>query len=222
MENNRNKIKKYIVLNKVNKLTELLRGGLDPNFEGGWPIRLGARYGNWSIVKTLIQFGADPHLLSESGASTLQLAVFSGAYWDTDKWNFLLSCCDSSQLADGAVVAVVFQNVCALKRILETKRCNLNVPTTLTGKTLEQLAKGYKLSHLLNISNMEHFHDNATSPNARRPDIRNTLTPPQTYSRNLSPSVARFFYQSASRTPVEQQRGVRVPTSSPTTNLLND
>ncbi|KAG6446298.1 hypothetical protein O3G_MSEX004387 [Manduca sexta] len=156
MENNRNKIKKYIVLNKVNKLTELLRGGLDPNFEGGWPIRLGARYGNWSIVKTLIQFGADPHLLSESG------------------------------------------------------------------KTLEQLAKGYKLSHLLNISNMEHFHDNATSPNARRPDIRNTLTPPQTYSRNLSPSVARFFYQSASRTPVEQQRGVRVPTSSPTTNLLND
>ncbi|KAI8427730.1 hypothetical protein MSG28_002162 [Choristoneura fumiferana] len=50
-----------------------------------------------------------------SSASTLQLAVFSGEHWDTDRWSFLLSCCDSSQLADGAAVAIVFHNISAFK-----------------------------------------------------------------------------------------------------------
>lgn len=67
------------------------------------------------------------------GASTLQLAVFSDQHWNSDKWTFLLSCSDSSQLADGAAVAIIFQNTAALKRIMATGRCNTNVPTTLTG-----------------------------------------------------------------------------------------
>lgn len=40
---------------------------------------------------------------------------------------------NSSQLADAAAVAVVFHNVSALQKILETGRCNTNIPTTLTG-----------------------------------------------------------------------------------------
>lgn len=67
------------------------------------------------------------------GASTLQLAVFSSAHWHTDRWNFLLSYCDSSQLGDGAAVAIIFNNIPALIKILETGRCNTNIPTTLTG-----------------------------------------------------------------------------------------
>lgn len=59
--------------------------------------------------------------------------MFSGENWNTDKWSPLLSCCDSSQLADGAAVAIIFNNVPALKKILATGRCNTNIPTTLTG-----------------------------------------------------------------------------------------
>lgn len=68
-----------------------------------------------------------------SGASTLQLAVYSGLHWDDDGWTDLLSCCDSSQLADGAAVAIIFNNIPALSKILQTGRCNTHIPTTLTG-----------------------------------------------------------------------------------------
>lgn len=74
-----------------------------------------------------------------AGASTLQLAVFSAAHWDTNNWTFLLSCCDSSQLADGAAVAIIFNNEAALTKILSTGRCNTNIPTTLTGRYLFNL-----------------------------------------------------------------------------------
>ncbi|KAI8427695.1 hypothetical protein MSG28_002146 [Choristoneura fumiferana] len=106
MEINSSIIKNSIYTDDHQKISELLSAGLDPNYEGGWPIRLAARYGSYSIVKTLLQHRANPHLLGDSGASTLQLAVFSGEHWDTDRWSFLLSCCDSSQLADGAAVAI--------------------------------------------------------------------------------------------------------------------
>lgn len=67
MESNARKIKNLIFCNKDVDFIELLRSGLDPNFEGGWPIRLAARYGYTNIVETLLKFGANPHLLSESG-----------------------------------------------------------------------------------------------------------------------------------------------------------
>lgn len=67
MENKIHKIKNLIICKNEDDFIELLRSGLDPNFEGGWPIRLAARYGCSSIVETLLQFGANPHLLSESG-----------------------------------------------------------------------------------------------------------------------------------------------------------
>lgn len=67
MENKSNKIKCLIYTKQEEEFMQLLRSGLDPNFEGGWPIRLAARYGCPSIVEALIQFGANPHLLSESG-----------------------------------------------------------------------------------------------------------------------------------------------------------
>lgn len=67
MESNTHKIKNLIYCNRENDFIELLRSGLDPNFEGGWPIRLAARYGCTTIVEQLLQFGANPHLLSESG-----------------------------------------------------------------------------------------------------------------------------------------------------------
>lgn len=67
MAHNTYNIKYLIYCKKEDEFTELLRSGLDPNFEGGWPIRLAARYGCPTIVETLIRFGANPHLLSESG-----------------------------------------------------------------------------------------------------------------------------------------------------------
>lgn len=63
----------------------------------------------------------------------MQLAVYSEEEWLHGQWDFLLSCCDSSQLADGAAVAIIFQNTAALEKILATGRCNTNIPTTLTG-----------------------------------------------------------------------------------------
>lgn len=198
-------IKNYIMLKKEKEIEEALHSGWDPNAGGGWPIRLAARYGYYSIVETLIKCGANPHLLSASGASSLQLAVYSGEHWGSDRWSFLLSCCDSSQLADAAAVAIIFNNCAALEKILKTGRCNAHIPTTLTGKTLEELAKGYKMTHLLTTSIAQvHSPDSRTllhSPNntqAYRLGTRNALTP-QTHQpqRNLSPSVARFFQQTA-------------------------
>ncbi|XP_075991529.1 uncharacterized protein LOC142986762 [Anticarsia gemmatalis] len=218
MENNSYKIK-YLILSKMEEeFIELLLSGLDPNYEGGWPIRLAARYGCTNIVETMIQFGANPHLLSESGASTLQLAVFSGEHWDTDKWSFLLSCCDSSQLADGAAVAIIFNNDAALKKILGTGRCNTNIPTTLTGKTLELLAKGYKLAHLLNPPTIQSYHEPASTISPRtsrqsRTETMDTLSPYHS-QRNLSPSVARFFHQTAGQTSLSPTRRGIVSTSS--------
>ncbi|KAJ8729525.1 hypothetical protein PYW08_001106 [Mythimna loreyi] len=222
MESKKLMIENLIYCNNDKDFRELLRSGLDPNFDGGWPIRLAARHGCTTIVETLLQFGANPHLLSASGASTLQLAVYSDQHWDTDKWTSLLSCCDSSQLADGAAVAIIFNKVQALKKILSTGRCNTNIPTTLTGKTLEGLAKGYKLTHLLNPSTTlnDNEHDTTSSRISRRinrvePD-RATLPPYQGH-RNLSPSVARFFHQTASQTCLSPSRGVLLR-SSPTSD----
>lgn len=62
-----NKIKQCIYCDNQAEMVELLNSGLDPNYEGGWPIRLAARLGSYLVVKTLIQYGANPHLLSESG-----------------------------------------------------------------------------------------------------------------------------------------------------------
>ncbi|KAL0849082.1 hypothetical protein ABMA28_013444 [Loxostege sticticalis] len=211
MENVSDKINSCIFNNDDRGFMELLNFGLDPNFEGGWPIRLAARQGSYSVVKALVQYGANPHLLSESGASTLQLAVYSGEHWLGDKWDFILSCCDSSQLADGAAVAIIFQNKAALEKIIKTGRCNTNIPTTLTGKTVEQLAAGYKLSNMLNPS--IEAQRNVTPTNSprrsgqRRTDSRSFLTPrPQQVQRNLSPSVARFFHQTSSQSALTSPR----------------
>lgn len=62
-----NKIKRNIYCDNWSEMVELLISGLDPNYEGGWPIRLAARLGSYSVVNSLLQHGADPHLLSESG-----------------------------------------------------------------------------------------------------------------------------------------------------------
>ncbi|KAH9645189.1 hypothetical protein HF086_005734 [Spodoptera exigua] len=167
MEHSKQKVKDLIHNHQEDDFIELLRAGFDPNLEGGWPIRLAARHGCTNIVEALLQFGANPHLLSESGASTLQLAVFSGEHWNTDKWTPLLSCCDSSQLADGAAVAIIFNNVMALNTILATGRCNTNIPTTLTGKTLEVLAKAYKLSEFMKTSTMNELSIPTTTATSR-------------------------------------------------------
>nr|XP_049708212.1 uncharacterized protein LOC110375468 isoform X2 [Helicoverpa armigera] len=224
MESNIHKIKNLIICKKEEEFLEILQSGLDPNFEGGWPIRLAARYGCPTIVETLLQFGANPHLLSESGASTLQLAVYSGEHWDTDKWKSLLSCCDSSQLADGAAVAIIFNNVAALKKILSTGRCNTNIPTTLTGKTVELLAKGFKLTQLLSIPTIQNQndHDETTiSPRiSRQHRAESAVLSPYHTQRNLSPSVARFFHQTASQSSLSPSRvGTLLPSSSPRTNV---
>ncbi|CAK1603304.1 unnamed protein product [Parnassius mnemosyne] len=155
MDCNRYRIKTCILEKNETDLVDLLNRGFNPNLEGGWPIRLAARHGLHSIVKLLIQYGANPHLISEAGASTLQLAVYSGSFWNSNKWDFLLSSCDSSQLADGAAVAIIFYNIAALKKIMETGRCNTHIPTSLTGKTLEELAKGYKLQNILQSSRIQ-------------------------------------------------------------------
>lgn len=62
-----NKIKNCIYCDDEREISNLLNSGLDPNYEGGWPIRLAARHGSCSVVKALIQYGANPHLLGESG-----------------------------------------------------------------------------------------------------------------------------------------------------------
>lgn len=60
-------IKNLIMFQRAKDLIEVLNSGWDPNCEGGWPIRLAARYGCYYIVETLIQNGANPHLVSDSG-----------------------------------------------------------------------------------------------------------------------------------------------------------
>ncbi|XP_063618222.1 uncharacterized protein LOC134791126 [Cydia splendana] len=204
MENKTDLIKNCIHNNDERKLSDLLSTGLDPNYEGGWPIRLAARLGAYSLVKTLLHYRANPHLLGDSGASTLQLAVFSEKHWDTDKWGFLLSCCDSSQLADGAAVAIVFHNIAAIKTILQTGRCNTHIPTTLTGKTVEQLAKGYKLDSLLTTTHTTPQSSPRVTRQNRTTSARSGATP--SHHRNLSPSVARFFDQTASQPSLTTQR----------------
>lgn len=62
-----NKIKKSIYCDNEREIIDLLNSGLDPNYKSGWPIRLAARHGAFSVVKALIQYGANPHLLSEAG-----------------------------------------------------------------------------------------------------------------------------------------------------------
>ncbi|CAH2104789.1 unnamed protein product [Euphydryas editha] len=195
MDSQREKLKNSILRNNETEILELLNNGFDPNFENGWPIRLAARYGFYSIVKIFIQYGANPHILNEAGASTLQLAVYSGLHWDNNDWTYLLSCCDSSQLADGAAVAIIFNNIKALRKILSTGRCNTNIPTTLTGKTVEDLAKGHKLHNLLNLPLVENSLEVSPhqSPRINRSDVRNSQNQRQLGNRNLSPSVARFF-----------------------------
>ncbi|KAM3959031.1 uncharacterized protein ACR2FA_006871 [Aphomia sociella] len=221
METRRDAFKHCIINNNETEVIEYLISGIDPNLEGGWPIRLAARYGHYAIVKILLQHGSNPHLLSASGASTLQLAVFSREHWDCDNWTHLLSCCDSSQLADGAAVAIIFQNISALKKILETGRCNTNIPTTLTGKTVEDLAKGYKLQYLLNTPTFQDNQINMRTPTSSPRSSRQTNrleagnTSHQTQgNRNLSPSVARFFHQTSSQTSLTAP--MNLITSSPT------
>lgn len=216
MERRSYSIKYLICHKKEDEFIDLIRSGLDPNFEGGWPIRLAARYGCSAVVETLIQFGANPHLLSESGASTLQLAVFSREHWNSDQWSLLLSCCDSSQLADGAAVAIIFNNDAALKKILATGRCNTNIPTTLTGKTLELLAKGYKLTHLLNSPTIQSSRSpvSTVSPMQNRMDSAATLSPRHSH-QNLSPSVARFFHQTTGQTSLSPTRRNVILSNSP-------
>ncbi|XP_022820975.1 uncharacterized protein LOC111352617 [Spodoptera litura] len=227
MENSKQKIKNLIHNHQELDFIELLRAGFDPNLEGGWPIRLAARHGCTDIVEALLQFGANPHLLSESGASTLQLAVFSGEHWDTDKWTPLLSCCDSSQLADGAAVAIIFNNVEALNKILTTGRCNTNIPTTLTGKTLEVLAKAYKLSELLNTSTINEHPTPTTMASSRMSRqermVHSPSSPFHSSNRNLSPSVAHFFNQTAHQTSLSPSRSTMIinsPTGDANRRLL--
>ncbi|KAF9812033.1 hypothetical protein SFRURICE_021390 [Spodoptera frugiperda] len=214
MENSKQKIKNLIQNHQEFDFIQLLRAGFDPNLEGGWPIRLAARHGCTLIVEALLQFGANPHFLSESGASTLQLAVFSGEHWDTDKWTPLLSCCDSSQLADGAAVAIIFNNVEALNKILTTGRCNTNIPTTLTGKTLEVLAKAYKLSEFLNTSPVSELTIPTTTTSSRMSrQERMEHTPSSPFpssNRNLSPSVAHFFNQTAHQSSLSPSRSTMI------------
>ncbi|CAF4758495.1 unnamed protein product [Pieris macdunnoughi] len=218
MEGNREKLRKSIENNNETEVQDLLSHSLDPNYEGGWPIRLAARLGFYNIVKLFLQFGANPHLLSESGASTLQLAVYSTKNWDLDNWNFLLSCCDSSQLADGAAVAIIFGNTDAFKKIIRTGRCNTNIPTSLTGKTVEDLAKGYKLNYLLNPSQNNSLQVTSTlslpSPRHSRQHRTDVRRSPVPQHRNLSPSVANFFNIAAQR--LTPPRSPLRPTFSPT------
>lgn len=67
MERHKEKMRNLIVGNNEREIMDLLQNGFDPNFENGWPIRLAARYGLQSIVKLFIQFGANPHILSDAG-----------------------------------------------------------------------------------------------------------------------------------------------------------
>lgn len=63
----KDKLKSLIISNNEKEVVDLINKGFDPNCDGGWPIRLAARSGHYSLVKRLIEFGASPHLLSESG-----------------------------------------------------------------------------------------------------------------------------------------------------------
>ncbi|XP_023954725.1 uncharacterized protein LOC112058251 [Bicyclus anynana] len=217
---------KFNILNSNEReLSKLLNSGYNPNSEGGWPIRLAARHGLHSIVKLLMQYGANPHLLSEAGASTLQLAVFAALHWEADDWLFLLSCCDSSQLADGAAVAIIFNNEAALKKILQTGRCNTNIPTTLTGKTVDDLARGYKKKYLLNapvpvIQSSLQVTPNTSPHRVPRMDARSLQVQQQSH-RNLSPSVARFFDLTAGQSALTPPRSPTRVWSSPLTRQRN-
>ncbi|CAK1549800.1 unnamed protein product [Leptosia nina] len=223
MERSRDKLRKSILSNNEREVKDLLSNSLDPNYEGGWPIRLAARQGCCGLVKLFLRYGANPHLKSDSGASTLQLAVYSAQHWDIDCWSFLLSCCDSSQLADGAAVAIIFGNIDALKKILETGRCNTNIPTSLTGKTVEDLAKGYKLQYLVNTGVQNNsLQINVTSsasslsPRNSRQHRANIRRSPVPHHRNLSPSVANFF-NIAAQTSMTPPRSPLGSLFSPTT-----
>lgn len=67
MDNNLDTINRIILTNNEEQMLELLNLGLDPNYKNGWALRLAARHGSCGVVKILIQFGANPHLLSETG-----------------------------------------------------------------------------------------------------------------------------------------------------------
>lgn len=62
-----NFVRNLIMFKREKEIKETLHSGWDPNMEGGWPIRLAARYGCCSIVETLIKYGANPHMLSDTG-----------------------------------------------------------------------------------------------------------------------------------------------------------
>lgn len=67
MENRNKTLTSCLTADDVDKILELLNSGFDPNYEGGWPIRLAARHGSLNVIRTLIQFGANPNNVSESG-----------------------------------------------------------------------------------------------------------------------------------------------------------
>lgn len=93
MENIAAKLKRYINNNEVKNLIQLLGSGLDPNFEGGWPIRLAARQGSHAIVKALLQYGANPHSLSETGNNYyiifIRFFIISRLFKMSDLWFWL-------------------------------------------------------------------------------------------------------------------------------------
>lgn len=67
MERHKEDVKFNILNGNERELRKLLNSGFNPNVEGGWAIRLAARHGLHSIVKLLMQYGANPHTLSEAG-----------------------------------------------------------------------------------------------------------------------------------------------------------
>lgn len=75
MERSKEKLRNNIINNNEGEVQEALNAGLDPNLEGGWPIRLAARYGLYSMVKLFILYGANPHILSEAGRPTIYIVL---------------------------------------------------------------------------------------------------------------------------------------------------
>ncbi|KAF9411261.1 hypothetical protein HW555_009918 [Spodoptera exigua] len=151
MEHSKQKVKDLIHNHQEDDFIELLRAGFDPNLEGGWPIRLAARHGCTNIVEALLQFGANPHLLSESG------------------------------------------------------------------KTLEVLAKAYKLSEFMKTSTMNELSiptTTATSRMSRQDRMEHAPSSPfHSSHRNLSPSVAHFFNQTANQSSLSPSRNTIIITS---------
>lgn len=76
MERNREKLRNSIINHNEREIVDLLTNFLDPNYEGGWPIRLAARLGFYNLVKLFIRFGANPHLLSESGIMSQRYLIW--------------------------------------------------------------------------------------------------------------------------------------------------